>query len=122
MTQKKVIDAYKALQRLSVQPMPIKIAYALHKMRKALNPAMDFQVEQERALLNELQPELIDNGARYKFKTLEDAEQWVARTNELGEMETDIEIQPVEVIMTDDISISPDDIDALAGFVEFKEG
>ena len=121
MTQKQVINAYEALRRLSTQPMPIKTAYALHKLRKSVQPAIDFQIEQERALLDELKPEIIDNGARYKFETPEDVERWLTRTNELGEMETDIEIHPVELVLTDDVSISPDDIDALTGFVEFRE-
>ena len=120
MTQKKIIDAYKALQRLATQPMPIKTAYALHKLRQRMKPAFDFQAERERALMDELQPAM-EGESQLRFKSAEDAQRWVAAMEELAGMETEIEIEPVTVAMADGITISPDDIGALDGVVIFEE-
>lgn len=121
MTQKQVIDAYKALTKLNTQPLPMKTAYALHKLRRALQPAWDFQVEQEGALFDKLKPTPIGNGA-LQFKSPDELKTWNQTIDELNAMPSDIEFAPVTVTMDDAISITPDDIDRLEGFVIFEEG
>ena len=52
MKQIQVINAYKALTNLSNQVLPIRISYAIHKLRKSLSTAWDFQVEREKYILH----------------------------------------------------------------------
>ncbi len=119
MTQKKVIAAYKALESLSKQALPIKEAYALHKLRAKLKSAWDFQIEQENKLVERLKPKA-DSGKLF-FQTTEDALTWQDEMTAISSMENDIEFTPVNIGMTDDLRISPDDIEALDGFVVFNE-
>ena len=51
MNQRKVVLAYKALLRLSEQPLPLPVAYGLYKAKKALESAWQFQLEQEEKMI-----------------------------------------------------------------------
>lgn len=121
MTHKQVIEAYRALERLSMQPVPIKTAYQLHKLRRTLKTEWDFQTERERALLDELKPTAI-NRDKVTFRTAQDAEKWKHEMAELDAVESEAEYDPVTVYMTEDMRIAPRDIDMLDGFVIFEEG
>jgi hypothetical protein len=46
MKQFKVIRAYKALTKLGQQDLPIKLAFDLFKIKQALQPQWDFQVDE----------------------------------------------------------------------------
>lgn len=121
MTQKQIIDAYKVLNKLNSQPMPIKTAYALHKLRRVLQPAWDFQVERENALLQKYKPELVENGV-LQFKSPDDLREWNETMAEVNALPSDIDVTPVTVAMTDYMRLAPSDIDQLEGFVIFEEG
>lgn len=119
MTHKKVITAYKVLEKMSKQTLPIKEAYALHKLRGKLKTAFDFQVEQEERLIEKLNPK-IENGSLF-FQNVDDAQEWQDEMIAVGNMESDIEFEPIKISINDDLQISLDDIDALEGFVDFVE-
>ena len=121
MTQKQVIAAYKALNKLSTQPMPIKTAYALHKLRRTLKPAWEFQCEQENILLDKLKPELLSDG-QVRFNSPEDLQEWNETMSQVSKIESDIEILPVTVVMDESMRITLDDMDVLEGIVIFEEG
>lgn len=119
MTQKQIVGAYRALEHLSRQALPIKTAYAMHKMRGKLKPLWDFQVEQEQKLLEELKP--TPDGDDLVFASPEDSKRWLDLLKDLAEIETDIKVDPIDVVMTDDMKVSMVDIEALDGFINFIE-
>lgn len=120
MKQGKIIEAYKALNKLSACPLPIKIAYALHNLRAALKSAWEFQCEEEGKVIERLSPSVADNGDLV-FKSVGDKQEFLRVQKELAEQEQEINYQPVTVGLLDVITLSANDIDMLDGFVKFEE-
>lgn len=120
MTHKQAFEAYNALFKLNQQPMPIKTAYQIHKLLGVLRPEFDFRVDAEKKLLDELKPESI-NGSTVSFRNPGDVDTWRARMAEIDALETDIEVAPVHVPLSDEMKLAPGDFDALEGFVIFDE-
>lgn len=119
MKQSQMVNAYKVLENLSKQTMPIKTAYAVHKLRGKLKPAFDFQVEREEMLVEKLNPEFKDG--RLVFKTVDDAQEWNDEMTAIADIDSDIEFEPITATMTDDMRLTPNDVEALDGFVNFIE-
>lgn len=120
MKQGKIIDAYKALNKLASCQLPIKTAFQLHKLRTALKPAWDFQCEEEGKLIERLNPSATSDG-NLQFKCTKDKQEFLRVQKELAEQEQEIDFQPVTVGFSDGITLSANDIDALDGFVTFVE-
>lgn len=120
MKQGKIIDAYKALNKLASYQLPIKTAYQLHKLRTALKSAWDFQCEEEGKLIERLQP-VADADGNLTFKNMEGKKEFLRVQKELAEQEQEIDFQPVTMELLDGITLSANDIDALDGFVTFRE-
>lgn len=121
MKQGKIIDAYKALNKLSAYSLPIKTAYALHNLRTALKSAWDFQCEEEEKLIARLRPAADEDG-NLTFANMEGKKEFLRVQHELCEQEQEIDFRPVTVGLLDGISMSANDIDALDGFVTFEGG
>lgn len=121
MKQGKIIDAYKALNKLASCQLPIKTAYQIHKLRTALKSAWDFQCEEEGKLIERLHP-VADADGNLTFKNMEDKKEFLRVQHELSEHEQEIDFQPVTVGLLDGITLSANDIDMLDGFVTFGEG
>ena len=121
MKQGKIIDAYKALNKLASCQLPIKTAFQLHKLRTALKSAWDFQCEEEGKVLERLHP-VADADGNLTFATMEDKKEFLRIQHELSEQEQEIDYQPVTVGFSDGITLSANDIDALDGFVTFEGG
>lgn len=121
MKQGKIIDAYKALNKLASCQLPIKTAYQLHKLRAALKSVWDFQCEEEGKLIERLRP-AVDADGNLTFAAMEDKKEFLRVQHELSEHEQEIDFQPVTVGLLDGITLSVHDIDALDGFVTFEEG
>lgn len=121
MKQGKIIDAYKALNKLASCQLPIKTAYKLHKLRTALKSAWDFQCEEEGKLIEHLRP-AVDADGNLTFATMEGKKEFLRVQHELSEQEQEIDYQPVVIGFSDGITLSANDIDALDGFVTFGEG
>ena len=120
MKQNKIVEAYKIIKNMNGEKFPLPIAYKLYKLRKELEPQVDFQYEQEKNLVDEFGGVVQENGS-INFGNPENARKFVEKYNELGEMETDIEIEPVVINMRDvNIELSPNDIEKLDGFIAFE--
>lgn len=120
MTQGKLVSAYKVISNLYQQRLPLPIAYKLYKLKAALQPAWDFQVDAERKLIDEFKPIAQDDG-RLKFVDADSAQAFDGRVKEVLAMEYDIEVTPITLPMIDGLSITPIDIENLEGIVTFTE-
>ena len=121
MKQGQIIKAYKAINNLAAQPLPLREAYALHKLRAALRPTWDFQQQEEEKEIRRLEPQFEQNGDLL-FKSPDDAAAFRAKLKELEENDVEMEYEPAKVRMADGAVLSMNDIEALGGFVEFTEG
>lgn len=121
MKQGTIIRAYKALSKLAAEPLPIKTACAVHRLRVAMRPTWEFQQEEEQKEINRLKPQVEQNGDLL-FQSPEDARVFRDKLKELEENEVELSADVVKMPMLPEITISADDVDALEGFVEFTEG
>jgi hypothetical protein len=118
-TQGKIVNAYRTLLRLSEQQLPLPVAYALYKAKKALDPQWQFQLEQEQKMIAECKG-VVDNGS-VTFPSDDARLEYVKKALELNEMETEIEVP--EIVLPEDsgLSLSMNEIDALDGIVKWGE-
>lgn len=114
-----VINGYKALTDIGNQTLPAKTSYALYKIRLAMKPVWDFQLEQEKQMMDKYGSQ--DENGNMIIKDAEGKEKVQRMFEELIAMEEDINIEPIHIKLPDDIHITIDQFEALAPFVIFDE-
>lgn len=123
-TQGKAVSALIAINRISGQKMPSFAAYKLFRLRKKLKDVAEFQGEQEEKLVEELGGEINDLGRivwkNPNEKTAKDAE-YAKRHKELEDMECEIDTEKILMTFKEISEITPQDIEALDEFIEWKE-
>lgn len=121
MKQHEIIQAYKALRKLANQELPIKAACKIHRLMVSIRPVWDFQREEEDKILRRLKPDVVEGGG-LKFKTVEEAQQFRDRMEELANMDAEcMGASPITIPMPEGARLAASDIEALEGFVEFAE-
>ena len=120
MKQRKIIDAYKALNNLYKEKLPIKESYEIYRLRSQLQDVYLFELEREKKMMEETGA-TFDAEDNLLFKKKEDLERFRAATEEANEMEIDLNITALhmEIARLGDIFISPEDIERLDGFISF---
>lgn len=121
MKQGKLINAYKVIADLYRQKLPLPTSYKLYKLKGALQKAWDFQIDAEQKLIDEFGAKMGDEG-RLSFDNPDKANEFNERLREVFDMESDIDVEPIEIPITDDMSITPIDIENLDGIITFTEG
>lgn len=119
MTQIEAVKAYKVLTEIGGMKMPVQTAYKLFTLKKALQPAFEFQVEQERAIAERYQAFVDHEGVYHTWKD-EDKPAFAQELYDLGNAECSVEVKPIEIQMGENILLSPDDMAALDPFVTFN--
>jgi len=115
-TQGKIVNAYRALLRLSEQQLPLPTAYALYKTKKALDPQWQFQIEQEQKLIRDCGAELHPDGS-VTFPDDAARESYVAAVLELNAMETEIDLSAIVIPESGGLTLTVNELDALDGIV-----
>ena len=117
MKQFKVIKAYKALTKLGQQDLPIKLAFDLFKIKQALQPQWDFQLDEENKLAANAK---VNADGSVTFDSPEAAEAFRQKLKELSDIDVDLKVKPVQIpISIPGLTLSMDDVDALDCFVQF---
>ena len=121
MKQLEINKSYNALVRLSQVRLPIKTAFSVYQLVKKIEEPYKFALEEEKKLINKYNAEVKENGI-ISFSSAEDKNSFQNELQELNQLDHDIEIEPI-VIKIEDLgeqTITPSDIFALEGFVEFE--
>lgn len=121
MKQSEINKSYNALVRLSQVRLPIKTAFSVYQLVKKIEEPYKFALEEEKKLINKYNAEVKENGI-ISFSSAEDKDSFQNELQELNQLDHDIEIEPI-VIKIEDLgeqTITPSDIFALEGFVEFE--
>lgn len=121
MKQSEINKSYNALVRLSQMRLPIKTAFSVYQLVKKIEEPYKFALEEEKKLINKYNAEVKENGI-ISFSSAEDKNSFQNELQELNQLDHDIEIEPI-VIKIEDLgeqTITPSDIFALEGFVEFE--
>lgn len=118
MKQAKVFEVGEALNNLMGQPWPLNTAYQLYSLKKKLAPAMEFQVMEERKILEKLDYKVVGPG-QISFANSEMAETYRTSHASLDEFEYPEldDIRPIVLPDVDGVSIIPSDLEKLEGFV-----
>ena len=117
-TQGKVLAAYAAINRIR-NKIKGKDALNLFHMKNVLQENVDFQVEQERALIEEHGGTINEFGA----VLIQDKEKRVAYQKsygELMEMECEVKTKPLTMSIDRNPDVTLDDIEQLQDFIIFK--
>ena len=125
MKQYKIIKAYKAINKLYEQKLPLSVSHKLWMLRKALMPTWDFQIEKEQEVIMSFNPDTDQNGGAV-FSDPEVAEackkEYEKVCVELADLDVDLgEFKKIIIHLDDKIEISVEDIEALEDFVDFVE-
>lgn len=112
MTQIEAVRAYKVLQSLGGAKMPVQTAYKLFTLRKALQPAYEFQAEQERAIAKRYSA-YVDKDGHFHTKDEADMKGFGEALVELGDAECTVTCDKPEVKAGELPDLSPDELEAL---------
>lgn len=129
MKQLKIVEAYSIMHRFSKCNFKIRDAHAIYKLLRELEPAIQFQIEQEKLLFNSYNIKLdADNSIVFCNEITNEEKQQILnsvneRLGEIREYDNDIEYHPITLSYSafDEVKITPDDIGALSGFITFTE-
>lgn len=121
MKQYQVNRAVKALNRLSSLPLPVRDAYNVFTLGKALEPNYEFVTEQEKKIIQKYGG-IIGRDGNISFGDQSNTQEFENEMNELSNMDVEIKFEPVTLSFDalGDSKITPADIMALNGFVNFE--
>lgn len=125
------VKAYRTLQKLSDFSLPVREAFEIFKLTKALQPAHEFAAKMERQLIEKYKGEVNDDGSvnfvhgddeKSRSEGINNMNKFVAELDELNDTEMDYEFEPIKLSYDamDGQKISANEIMALDGFVIFE--
>ena len=119
MKQGTIIQAYKTILKLSGEPLPIRTAHDLYKLRKQLEPQWGFQQEQEMTIINSLGAEVTETG-QINFKSIDDRITFAKKIQELLDMDLEVTFDKISIKMEDfNVKITPNEFESLVDFIDF---
>lgn len=122
MKQYTITKGYNALARMAGSIMlPIKKAYEIHVLMKAIEPVFSARIETEKKLMRDLNGRFEKDGS-IVFDSEEHASAYREALIELNNIDTDVSFTPVALNFSDleGQKIMPSDIGALDGFIQFN--
>lgn len=126
-----IVRAYKALDKIMQQNTTLPISKKAFDMQRKMQPAWDFQVNEERKIA-ERHPDVNpanmciqvpdSDSEEEKARKIKELDSFEKEMLALCDMETDLEFEPFTIsISRESIKMAGNDIKALMGFVEFEE-
>lgn len=125
MKQFKIIRAYKTLNDLAQQKLPLAVSHKLWTLSRVLQPHWDFQQEKEAEVFEKYDPKFNNDGT-VDFGSEEKANEFKAEYDkvvaEIADLDVDLgDYKKVILHLDDKLDISIGDIEALSDFVDFVE-
>lgn len=118
--QGKVIPAMATINSLGQTSMKSATAYKLFRLKKAMETIIEFQVDQEQKIIDELGGEITQNGMVH-FANQENGVKFAERRDELANMECDLDIEKQDIFMSEIPEISIAGIESLEEFINWIE-
>lgn len=117
-TLKSIILAVPALSKVSAGNLTLRLAYKMKQSMNALQKEADFFSEQRQKIFDKYGAAQEDGTFHFSEETEPKA---IAELDELLDMEVSPDIQVLDIPITEDLTISVNDIDLLAPFINFTE-
>ena len=118
-TQEKALNAYAALNKMAQRNMNSFTAYKLFKLKKALQDPVDFRIEQERKMIEELGGTMTETGQAVLENESQKA--FNEKVKELNALECEIEREKTVIFLAEIKDITLAEMEALENFIEWKE-
>lgn len=118
-TQEKALNAYAALNKMAQRSMNSFTAYKLFKLKKALQDPVDFRIEQERKIIEELGGTMTETGQAVLEG--ESLKAFNEKVKELNALECEIEREKTVIFLAEIKDITLAEMEALENFIEWKE-
>lgn len=112
------VRAFKILYAIGETKLSAEAAYKLFKLRKALQPEFDFQLEQEQKCVDKYNATVDENGI-YKTKNPADMKALATELKDVANLDCMVSVEPVEVTVDKSLHLSLNDMEALEPFVRF---
>jgi len=125
MKQSKIIRAYKTLNKIAQDKLPLPVSHKLWTLTRVLQPHWDFQTEKEAEVFQKYDPKYNEDGSM-DFGTEERAKEcrkeYEQVVKEIADLDVDLgDFKKIILHLDDNLNISIGDIDALSDFVDFVE-
>lgn len=117
-TQRKAIQAYKVIEKISNGSLPLPVSYRLFKLKKILGTQYEFQITKENELFDTYQPE--PQGSSWVFKSEEDKNAFVKKMKEINDLEIELDCDVLSIPLDTNLSLSIEDMEALDEYVTFE--
>lgn len=125
------LNAFNALQKISDYSLPVREAFEVFKLMKALQPAYEFAEKKERQLIEKYDGKFTDDGSisfvhgddeKSRAEGIKNMNRCISELNKLNDTEMDIEFEPIKLSYDamEGQKISANEIMALDGFVIFE--
>lgn len=118
MKQQQIVNAYKVIQKYKEKELPLDISYGLFKLKKLLQPAWDFELEEEGKIFDKYHPTQGENN-ELTFASVEDKTNFAKDMASLLDMESDYDEDKVIIDFNNRLDLTLTDIEALDDFVQF---
>ena len=118
MTQLEAVKAFKVLMSIGQEKIPVGTAYKLFCKKRALQPVFDFQIEQERVIIDRYNA-VADERGNISPKNPADRPAMQSDLKALNQMECQIDIEPIEIEVPEGLKITVNDVEALEPVVKF---
>lgn len=121
MTVQQMLNALPVLQKMMDLKLPMKKAYKVYSLAKAIEDKRQFFVDQEKKLIEDCGAEILENG-NIKFKSVEDQMKFSKEHLELLNCELE-DFVTIELSFDDlgDATFTAKDLMALEGVINFVE-
>lgn len=116
--QRDVISAYKILNRLNADILPLTISFKIFKLKKALQSQFDWQIEEERKIFEKFNVRQTESGLAPEDPN--DTPVVIKQMEELGNADVDVDIDKISIPLVAEIRIAPNEFDVLEKFIEFR--
>ena len=120
MKQSEILRAFSALKDIQNIHLPAKAAHAIFMTQKAMKTQIDFQVEHQKNLIAKYEGTISPTG-EVTFPGESVPKEFLADMDDLMASEAEMNIEPVTIPleMVDGQALTPADITALEGIVDF---
>lgn len=114
-TIRDIIQAVPSLEKISATTLPLKTAYKLSRGLKALQEGIDFFHKEREKVMKEHGGEVKQDRIVFKDKT------GLKALEDILALEVEPDYEKVQIKLTDNISLTAQDVTFLEPFVEFVE-
>lgn len=125
MKQRDIVKAFHVIEKYAQKDLPLKVSYALFKVKNAIKDQVEFQLEKENEIYQKYKPVPQDDGS-LKFESQDQAKEFAVefgqKIDEVADMDVELDgFKKPRIPLDQLVDFSVQDIEDLEPFIEFTE-